>query len=187
MIVVKKRMSDENLIPVEIYSAKWDDRWKRNVTPWDLGEPAPILVQLFQQNTLGSSGVAFVPGCGTGYEVTWIGTFANWSAVGMDISETAVQVAKARRDSLGIDPARAEILLGDFFTHERQYDLVFDHLFLCALQPKSRLDWARQIAQLVKPGGILIAYMYPINTHTDGMLMINSSDRPPFCSQSRHI
>ena len=46
--------------------------------------------------------------------------------------------------------------------------MVFDHLFLCALQPKMRKEWAAQNAKLVKPGGCLIAYMYPINTHTDG-------------------
>jgi hypothetical protein len=31
-----------------------------------------------------------------------------------------------------------------------------------------RKDWAAQYAKIIKPGGFLIAYMYPINTHTDG-------------------
>ena len=80
--------------PVEEYTARWEDRWQRDHTPWDLGEPAPILVKMFESGDIASSeGLALVPGCGRGYEVTWIGSFKNWRAIGLDISQKASQKA----------------------------------------------------------------------------------------------
>jgi hypothetical protein len=48
------------------YTGKWDTRWKNNRTPWDLGEPAKVLVHLFQTLDLKDTGLALVPGCGRG-------------------------------------------------------------------------------------------------------------------------
>ena len=74
-----------------------------------------------------------------------------------------------RRDDLKISADRASFVGDNFFTHQGSYDLIFDHTFLCALQPKQRQDWAQQMAKLIKPGGILVGYIYPINpTKTDG-------------------
>lgn len=78
----------------QAYAARWDDRWQKDVTPWDLGEPAPVLLSLFDKGELGDgTGKALVPGCGTGYEVTWIGSHKDWSATGLDLSPTANAVA----------------------------------------------------------------------------------------------
>ena len=80
--------------PVDEYTARWEDRWLRDFTPWDLAEPAPILVKMFETGDVPfSEGLALVPGCGRGYEVTWIGSFKNWKAVGLDISQKANQKA----------------------------------------------------------------------------------------------
>jgi hypothetical protein len=150
------------------YTDKWDTRWKNNITPWDFGEPAKILVALFNSNEFGDSGKALVPGCGQGHDVSFIGSFKNWSCTGLDVSETAVETACKTRDSRNVSPLRAEFVNGDFFTFEGQFDLLFDHTFLCALLPSMRLSWSKQMAKLVKKGGFLLTYMYPLGDHEDG-------------------
>lgn len=161
-------MADPNAdylnMSVEEYTNRWDERWKKNYTPWDMGEPAPCLIHLFQENKFGDSGTALVPGCGSGYEVEWISKYQNWSAVGIDISEKAIQVAAAKSSD------RAKFLVADFFALDESYDLAFDHLFLCALQPKQRLDWAKTYTRIIKPSGKLVTYIWPINPEKkDGM------------------
>lgn len=42
----------------------WETRWKRGTTPWDLGAPTPILVELLQAGRL-PKGRALIPGCGS--------------------------------------------------------------------------------------------------------------------------
>lgn len=158
-------MEDYTTMSVQDYTSRWDERWKNNKTPWDLGEPAPGLIHLFLENKLGDSGIALVPGCGSGYEVDWISKFKNWSAVGIDISEKAIQVAKTKASD------RAKFKVVDFFSLQESYDLAFDHLFLCAIQPKQRLDWAKKYADIIKPMGKLVTYIWPINSEKkDGIL-----------------
>lgn len=86
-----------------------------------------------------------------------------------------------------MDPSRAQFLVGDFFLHEGTYDLVFDHTFLCALQPVSRPKWAAKMARLIRPGGILVGYIYPINTHTDGMISLLFNKRSSYIARRSPI
>lgn len=171
-------MADPNAdyvnMSVEEYTHRWDERWKKNYTPWDMGEPAPGLIHLFKQDTFGDSGTALVPGCGTGYEVNWISSYKNWSAVGIDVSEKAIQVASSQAGE------RATFLVKDFFALEQQFDLAFDHLFLCALQPKQRLDWAKKYGSIIKPAGKLVTYIWPINAEKKDGIYICLILGPPF-------
>jgi len=177
-------MADPNAdylnMSVEEYTQRWEGRWKNNYTPWDMGEPAPGLVQLFKEDMFGDTGTALVPGCGTGYEVVWISSYKNWSAVGIDISEKAIQVASSKAT------ARASFRVGDFFSlGSETFDLAFDHLFLCALQPKQRQDWATKYASLIKKSGKLVTYIWPINAEKKDGKFKELISRTTLCSVSR--
>ena len=45
-------------------SGGWEKSWEQGVTPWDLGQPTPIILHLHQTGAL-PKGRALVPGCGT--------------------------------------------------------------------------------------------------------------------------
>ncbi|XP_039825415.1 probable thiol methyltransferase 2 isoform X4 [Panicum virgatum] len=48
----------------------WSRCWEEGVTPWDLGQPTPAVVELAKSGTLpGDAATVLVPGCGTGYDV----------------------------------------------------------------------------------------------------------------------
>ncbi|GMH38830.1 hypothetical protein BSKO_06728 [Bryopsis sp. KO-2023] len=65
-------------------------------------------------------------------------------ALGLEISQTAVDVASGYRDSLRIPDEhkkKANFVLGDFFKYGTgQFDVGFDHNFFCAIHPSMRAD-----------------------------------------------
>uniref|UniRef100_A0A2N9IC03 Thiol methyltransferase 2 n=2 Tax=Fagus sylvatica TaxID=28930 RepID=A0A2N9IC03_FAGSY len=69
----------------------WEKSWEQGVTPWDLGEPTPIILHLHQTGAL-PKGRALVPGCGTGYDVVAIAC-PERHVVGLDISDIAIKKA----------------------------------------------------------------------------------------------
>ncbi|KAJ3116134.1 hypothetical protein HDU96_010338 [Phlyctochytrium bullatum] len=72
------------------------------------------------------------------------------------------EVAKVSTDLARFEQA-------DFFAWPAPsaFDIVFDHTFLCALEKNMRAGWAKRMAELVRPGGYLIAYMYPLAPESD--------------------
>jgi methyl halide transferase len=85
---------------------KWAELWKEDFLPWDRGVPNPALVDTLVQKKdfLGSSAKrlsdgsqrkkrAFVPGCGTGYDVLLLASYG-YDAVGLDGSEKAVEAGR---------------------------------------------------------------------------------------------
>ncbi|CAL2275576.1 unnamed protein product [Prunus armeniaca] len=145
----------------------WDKCWEQGLTPWDLGQPTPVIAHLHRQGAL-PKGRALVPGCGTGYDVVAIAS-PERHVTGLDISENAIK--KAAELFSSIPEARYySFLKVDFFTwHPTElFDLIFDYTFFCAVEPEMRSVWARKIRDILKPDGELITLMFPISDHIGG-------------------
>lgn len=133
----------------------WDQRYIAGKTPWDQRGVPAALHEFLRQTPV--SGRALVPGCGSGYEIQALHK-AGWPVLGLDFS--AVAVAKARRElgSLG-DRVRQ----GDFFVAAPDPDgfgLVYERTFLCALTPELHAAYARRMAELIRPGGVLCGLFF---------------------------
>jgi SAM-dependent methyltransferase len=138
----------------------WEVRYRADFTPWDAGG-VPRQVQAFVEQQLRSLGQSsllrvLVPGCGRGYEIACFAQ-AGWDVLGVDFSAAALQRAQQR---LG---ARAHLAVqGDFFALQPApaYEAMYERTFLCALKPAQRSGYARQMARLLRPGGLLFGYFY---------------------------
>ncbi|KAJ8651089.1 hypothetical protein MRB53_004112 [Persea americana] len=130
----------------------WEKSWEQRLTPWDLGQPTPVILHLLQTGAL-LKGRALIPGCGSGYDVVAIASPERY-VVGLDIADNAIK--KARE--------------ADFFTWQPRelFDLIFDYTFFCAIEPGLRSSWARCVRDLLKPDGELITLMFPISDHKGG-------------------
>lgn len=140
----------------------WELCYVEGRTPWDKGAPSPPLQAWLQRQPPG--GLALVPGCGLGHDVAMLRE-AGWDAVGVDLSATAVALARAAH------PQHAEHLLqGDLFDlpadWQGRFDLVLEHTCLCALPPERRADYARAVTRLLRPGGRLAGIWF-INPEMD--------------------
>jgi SAM-dependent methyltransferase len=149
----------------------WSSRYSAAKTPWDLHDvPPPLRTFLAQSHNRGR---VLIPGCGSGYEVR------AFHEAGFDV--TAVDFAPA-----AIDRARAvlgelaeHVKLADFFTYdfgEKQFDLIYERTFLCALPPTRWRDYVVRMAELLKPEGRLAGIF----------LYGEESDPPPFPMREPH-
>lgn len=131
----------------------WDVRYRGGVTPWDAAGAPPLLVGWVNARPPG--GRVLVPGCGAGYEVRLFAA-RGWDVLGIDFSDAAIEAAQRELGEL----ARL-VRQADFFAlEERAFDLVYERALLCALPRREWTRWAKRMAELVRPGGLLAAFYY---------------------------
>lgn len=92
-------------------------------------------------------------GSGTGRNGNYIAKFGN-KVIGLEISTTAVKLAKERAEFLGVD---ATYKLGDFgskFQFEDNYfDVVLDVISSNSLNEAERVIYLSEVSRVLKPGG----------------------------------
>ncbi|XP_048550780.1 probable thiocyanate methyltransferase 2 [Triticum urartu] len=150
----------------------WTRCWEEGLTPWDLGEPTPAVVELVKSGTLpgggGTTATVLVPGCGGGYDAVAL-SGAGRFVVGLDVCDAAIQ--KARQwSSISPDGNFIAFVNADFFTWEppEPFHLIFDYTFFCAIDPSLRSAWARRMYDLLRPDGELITLMYLVEGQESG-------------------
>lgn len=137
----------------------WEKSYRERDTPWDLGEPAPPLVDLLERRKIEHLGVGrvLVPGCGAGHDAdAW--QKAGMEVVGLDISPSALAVARERYGD-GVT-----WLEGDFFDDalaaHYPVDLLFEHTCFCAIHPSLRPSYVEAAIRWLVPGGRLVGIFF---------------------------
>lgn len=147
--------------------AAWEAQYAESKHLWS-GRPNAALVDAV--NTA-DPGCALDVGCGEGADVIWLAE-RGWSAIGIDLSPTAVERARAAAASVGA--TRAHFAVADVRTWESArsggYDLVTCS-FVHTHGDADRSAPLRAAAALVAPGGLLLvvshAVMPPWAAHHD--------------------
>ncbi|KAF8625373.1 hypothetical protein AX15_005414 [Amanita polypyramis BW_CC] len=155
----------------------WEIPWKLGVTPWNKGTYHPTLREAIEEPGIdfpkGSNKRALVPGCGEGHDVIYLASTLGIHTTGLDISPTALERANNLVESNSNVPEDLiSYSLDDFFglkpqSETEKYDLIHDYTFFVAINPSRRLEWGRQMATLIKPGGYLITIVFPIDPKRD--------------------
>jgi SAM-dependent methyltransferase len=145
----------------------WADLYARGGDGWELGQPAPTLVEFLESTHLPSGRVA-VPGCGRGHDVRYL-VRRGYQAVGFDFAPAAIAEARARAKA---ERVRVEFEERDLFTLGRDYanafDGVWEYTCFCAIDPARRAEYVRTMAAILRPGGWLLACFYPIRRRGGG-------------------
>ena len=146
----------------------WDNYYTNDNTPWDMGEVSPPLKNYIDQLTDKNIEI-LIPGAGNAHEAEylWKRGFKNIDIV--DISALPLQNLKKRVP--GIDETK--LIQKDFFDLTKQYDLIIEQTFFCALQPGQRNDYAVKVHSLLKPVGKLIGVLFTFSLDL-------SQETPPF-------
>ncbi len=144
----------------------WQSRWEEGQTGWDTGAPTTPHKEYIDQLTNKQLRI-LIPGCGNAWEGEYL--FANgfdntWL---IDLAPAAVEAARSRTALIPAD----RFLLGDFFEHIGQYDLIMEQTFFCALDPSQRQAYAHKMHELLKPGGRLVGVLFEDELY---------KDHPPF-------
>lgn len=139
----------------------WEEHWQNADTPWDLGGSPPALTEALRSGLLPTpaGSRALVPGCGSGWDVFTLAE-AGFNTTGLEIAPTAAAKVNAAIEERGLPNARCDV--ADFFSWEPEpFDLMWDYTFCCAIDPEQRPAWAKQVAAIIRPGGILAALLFP--------------------------
>ncbi|BGP54449.1 hypothetical protein JCM8202_001527 [Rhodotorula sphaerocarpa] len=156
----------------------WEQAWQQKVTPWDAGDVQPAFRELLDERwqdvgvPLDSlkDGKALVAGCGRGCDAAFIAQHGI-DTVGIDLSTTAVEVARSHLAKTPNAPSNITFEVGDFFNFAAPangFALAFDYTFFCALKPQMRPNWGKRYGEVIRKGGVLICLAFPIDGDREG-------------------
>jgi methyl halide transferase len=140
----------------------WNQRWMAGETGWDLGEISPPLKAYFDQLTDKSFQI-LIPGCGNAYEAQYLYECGFRNVYIIEISALAIESFKKRYPHF----PENQIIIGDFFEFDGQFDRVIEHTFFCAIEPDRRFEYVRKVKTLLKPGAKLVGLLFD-RPFTDG-------------------
>jgi methyl halide transferase len=144
-------MSDEKILDQEY----WDKQYTSNTTGWDLGKVSPPIKEYI--DTLEDKNTSIlIPGCGNTYEAEYLLEKGFTNVTVIDIAPTLV---KRLQEKFKSNP-NIKIILGDFFEHQGQYDLIIEQTFFCALSPELRQKYVRKMYQLLSDKGKLVGLLF---------------------------
>jgi SAM-dependent methyltransferase len=128
----------------------WEDAYNAR-PPWDIGRPQPAFVELVRAGELNIGGVLDV-GCGTGENALYLAE-KGFSVVGVDLATRAIDAAKAKSTErkLKVDFRIANALSLEF--KNDYFDNAMDSGLFHTFNDSNRVDFAREIARVLKTGG----------------------------------
>jgi methyl halide transferase len=133
----------------------WQNRYSNRQTGWDTGEITTPLKEYFDQ-LMDKNIRILIPGAGNAYEAEYLHQSGFTSVTVLDIAPAPLAALKQRAPMFPED----NLVCGDFFKHDKKYDLVVEQTFFCALHPDERSAYAKKVAELLVPGGKLVGVLF---------------------------
>lgn len=149
----------------------WTDKYEANQLGWDMGSVSPPLKEYIDQ--LQSKDISIlIPGAGNSYEAEYLhhGGFSNVDV--LDISQAPLQNLRSRVPGF----PEQRLIHSDFFSWHKQYDLILEQTFFCALDPGLRSAYAQKMNELLNPKGKLVGLFFDFPLTESG---------PPFGGSSQ--
>jgi thiopurine S-methyltransferase len=135
----------------------WTKRYQNQSTGWDIGYPSTPLKDYINQLHEKTISI-LIPGAGNAYEAEYLWKNGFKNIYILDISQVPLIAFQERIP----DFPPKQLLRGDFFEHQGQYDLILEQTFFCSFVPtdENRHRYAKQIASLLKATGKLVGVWF---------------------------
>jgi hypothetical protein len=133
----------------------WDKQYTSKATGWDLGKVSPPIKEYI--DTLKDKNISIlIPGCGNSHEADYLLRRGFTNITVIDIAPSLViNLRKKFENNPDI-----KIVLGDFFNHQGNYDLIIEQTFFCALSPTMRQNYVSKMHQLLSDNGKLAGLLF---------------------------
>ncbi|MCL6461913.1 MAG: methyltransferase domain-containing protein [Flavobacterium micromati] len=133
----------------------WETQYQNNNIGWDLGTISPA-IKMYIDNLIDKKIAVLIPGCGNTYEAEYLLEQGFTNITVIDIAPTLVSSLQEKFSS----NSNITILLGDFFEHKGQYNIIIEQTFFCALEPALRQKYAQKMNELLAADGILFGLLF---------------------------
>lgn len=141
---------------IEFLSDKfWNQRYLDQTTGWDLGEVSPPIKAYLDQLTNKETKI-LIPGCGNAYEAEYAFRTGFKNIYVIDFAPLALANFKKRYP----DFPESQMLCGDFFELEQQFDLIIEQTLFCAIDPVKRREYAKKSHELLPKKGKLVGLFF---------------------------
>ncbi len=133
---------------------------------WDLGGPTPVFRRLLDSKRF-APGKLIVLGAGRGHDAR---EFARrgFEVTAVDFADEPVRAMRELADPR----APITIMQMDIFemphTLDGTFDYVLEYTCFCAIAPQRRAEYADLVTRLLKPRGIYIDLVFPLDPHEGG-------------------
>jgi SAM-dependent methyltransferase len=148
-------MQQDKPAEVNLDGNYWSNRYNDGTAVWDLGEVSPPLKNYIDQLEDKNLRI-LIPGCGNTYEADYLLKLGFTDITLIDIAPALVAQLKEKYK----DNPNIKIILGDFFKHEGEYNLVLEQTFFCALDPALRKDYVAKMPGLLITNGKLVGVLF---------------------------
>ncbi len=133
----------------------WTERYNENNIPWDAGIITTPIKEYIDQLTSKDLKI-LIPGVGNGHELNYLYSNGFKNVYGLDISEEPIANFKRNNPDFPED----QLIVGDFFKHNNQYDLIIEQTFFCALNTELRPLYTTKMNDLLKENGKLAGVLF---------------------------
>lgn len=141
----------------------WTQQYQNGTTQWDIGHPSTPIKEFIDQ--LDNKDLTILmPGAGNAYEVEYLWKQGFKKVFVMDISPMPLANFKKRNPDFPED----QMLLGDFFKLDKNFDLVIEQTFFCAINRTLRSSYAKKMSEVIKPGGKLVGLLFASEFEKEG-------------------
>ena len=151
---------------VKFSASYWDELYRKGHLRWDIGYVSAPLKAYFNQLNDKSLHI-LIPGAGNAYEAEYLFKKGFTKTCMLDFSSESILSFKKRFPDF---PER-NIIVENFFNHNKQYDLIVEQTFFSSILINQREVYAAKMHQLLNPGGKLVGLLF---NHEFGI------DEPPF-------
>lgn len=139
----------------------WTQRYENNQTGWDIGHVSTPIKDYVNQ--LSNKDIKIlIPGAGNSYEAEYLWKQGFKNVWVIDLSKAPLDNLRSRIPNF----PSSQLIHGNFFDHEAQYDLIIEQTFFCALNPTMRTNYVDKMQELLVEDGKLVGLMFkiPLNT-----------------------
>ena len=127
--------------------------------PWNLREPPDVLVKLLEQEIAGSCRCIDL-GCGLGHYTIYMAS-RGFDATGVDVSPTAIRMAKENAREAGIECRFVAADLLDRLSDDLgTFDFAYDWELLHHIDPGHRDRYLQNVVRLLNPGGYYLSVSF---------------------------
>jgi len=141
----------------------WSSRYQQKNTGWDLGQVSPPIKAYIDQLTDNNIKI-LIPGGGNSYEAEYLFSQGFKNIFVIDLALEPLNNLLFREPNF----PKEQLIQGDFFELEEQFDLVLEQTFFCALPPTYRTDYATKMNNLLKTGGTLSGLIFDTEFEKQG-------------------
>lgn len=143
-------------ILMRLNKSYWEERYAGENLGWDIGSVSPPLQAYIDQLERKEARI-LIPGAGYGYEAIYMYESGFKDITVVDIAAKPLEAIQAKCPDFPKD----RLVQKDFFELElKEFDLVLEQTFFCALAPELRSSYVKKMHELLKDGGKLAGLFF---------------------------